>query len=363
MWFSKKKRLQLNVEKCMVLVMSNNKYCVVYPRLKIDGKAVKCVYEIVYLGEQFNYMGSNKDLIEDRMKKGRVCIINAMALCNEVTMGVYAIETLLLLYKSFFLQVVLYNSQAWCNLTTKELASLKTIQLKYLKRIFHAPSSTSNPITLLETGTLPIEQEINKRQLNFLHHVLLISLEENDPVKIVYQEQLKFEDEKNWGNEVRKVRQRYDLLETDDEIAAYSKETWKGIVKRKLKSFALQQLNEELSQQRQGSKLSPYTELKQQEYLVALTPQQARKAFHVRAGILNIKAVRKYWYKDTECRLCGGEEEDVNHVVNDCKAVPRCSRIGSVLSNDLPEIKEIADRCILFGTLVKELEGEQAGVV
>ena len=47
-WFSKKKRLQLNVEKCMVLVMSNNKYCVVYPRLKIDGKAVKCVYEIVY---------------------------------------------------------------------------------------------------------------------------------------------------------------------------------------------------------------------------------------------------------------------------------------------------------------------------
>ena len=133
----------------------------ILPRLKIDGKAVKCVNKVVCLGDQFNSAGSNKDLIEDRVKKGKMCTITAMATCSEVTMGVYTIETLLLLYRSLFTPVVLYNCQAWCNLTKQELNLLKTTQMKFLKRIFHAPSSTSNPITLLETGILPIEQEIH----------------------------------------------------------------------------------------------------------------------------------------------------------------------------------------------------------
>ena len=72
----------------------NLKHTDILPRLKIDGKAVKCINKVVCLRDQFNSAGSNKDLIDDRVKKGRMCTITAMATCSEVTMGVYTIETL-----------------------------------------------------------------------------------------------------------------------------------------------------------------------------------------------------------------------------------------------------------------------------
>lgn len=152
------------------------------------------------MGDQFNSTSTNADLVEERAQKGKACIASATALCNEVTMGIYEIETLLMLYNSLFIPVVLYNSQAWCTLTQADITKLKTAQLKYIKRVFHSPSSTPNVITFLETGILPIEYEINKRQLNFLHHI--VTQENDDPVKLIYQEQLKIPEEENWANEI-----------------------------------------------------------------------------------------------------------------------------------------------------------------
>ena len=330
-----------------------------YDRAKLLKKEVsslrKCVNEAVCLGDPFNSSGSNKDLIEDRVKKGQACIISATSLCSEITMGVHEVQTLLLLYKSLFLQVLLYNSQAWCNLTKKELTLLATIQLKFLKRIFHAPSSTSNPVILLETGVLPIKHEINKRQLNYLHHIL--TQEDNDPIKMVYNEELKYEDEPNWANEMKETRLKYEIHENDDEIATFSKEKWKSYIKTKVLCSGLEELNNEAETQKQGCKLGRYDKLAKQEYLINLKPQQARKLFHVRAGILDVKTVRKYWYKDDQtCRLCELCDEDVDHVVNRCKEIPRDVIVENVLTDNLEEMKIVADRCILFASKVKELE-------
>ena len=97
-------------------------------------------------------------------------------------MGVYTIQTLLLLYQSVFLAVVLYNAQAWSRLSPSNINQLQVVQMSYLKRMMHAPTSTSNTITLLETGVTPIENEIHIKQLTFLHHIL--TLEDDDPVRV-----------------------------------------------------------------------------------------------------------------------------------------------------------------------------------
>ena len=249
---------------------------------------------------------------------------------------------------------MLFNSQAWCNLSKKDLNTLRIVQLKFLKRIFYAPQSTSNSITFLETGTLPIEYEINKRQLNFLHHIL--NLEENDPVKKVYYEQLKYIDEKNWGNEVLKLRAKYNIPDTDPEIAEYSKDHWKSIVKRRIKTYALGILNREMSMQKHGCQMDQYHKLETQQYLKDLQPQKARKLFHVRAGILDVKTVRKYWYNDSVCRLCQQNDETVNHIVNECTLISRTSGVIEVFTNNIVEMEQIADRCIQFANKTKEME-------
>ena len=143
----------LNALKCVLLCINVKPHHVI-PRLKIGETALHEVENAPYLGDIFNNVGTNKDLILDRVTKGKACIVNAISLCSEITMGTYTIDTLLLLYQSVFLQVVLNNAHAWSNLTNSNIQDLQVIQLKYLKRMFQAPSSTSNSLTFIETGTM-----------------------------------------------------------------------------------------------------------------------------------------------------------------------------------------------------------------
>ena len=123
-----------------------------------------------------------------------------------------------------------------------------------------------------------------------------------------------------------------------------------------MKAYAVEILNEELSLQKHGSQIGQYNELTPQPYLSRLLPYKARKLFHVRAGVLDIKTVRKYWYSDTECRLCRNQDETVHHIVNECPRVQRNSTIANMFTNCMEEMEEIADRCIQFATSIKQLE-------
>ena len=294
----------------------------------------------------FSANGTNNKLIEERVKKGQSCIINAMYLCQEVTMGVYSIQTLLLLYGNLFLQVTLNDSQAWSKLTVPDISSLQTVQLKYLKRIFHVPVSTPTAVVFLETGCLPIEYEINRRRLNFLHHIL--TLEDGDPVKVVYAEQLKLEQEPNWANDVKAVRKSYRITQIDSEIAGMSQESWKRTVKKEVIRCALDKLNKDLTQLKAGSHLGPYKELQQQNYMHHLLPEEVRAVFQARAGVIDFKEIRKYWYDDALCRLCGDEDENIDHVVNRCSKIDRTHEINNLYSADIAVAKQIAIRCLEF---------------
>ena len=300
--------------------------------------------------------GTNVDLIEDRVKKGKCCIVNSMSLCSDVTMGIHAIETLFLLYHSLFIAVVLYNAQAWSNLTKTDLKALQTIQLRFLKRTFHAPSSTSNTLTFLETGILPIRYEIHIKQLVFQHHI--ITLEDDDIVRITYEEQMKY-DAPNWANEISKLKKEYSIDESDTEIGGMGKKRWKRIVKKKVKEKALEDLNKEAQSQKQASKLIPYDKLAKQEYMTTLSPTQARKVFHIRTGTIDLRGVRQYTYGEIDtCRLCSAEKETVEHVVNRCPMVDRVSQVESVLSRNCEEQREMAKRCAQFQEKVDATDSE-----
>ena len=60
------------------------------------------------------------------------------------------------------------------------------------------PNATPNAFTFLELGVLPIEYEINKRQLVFLYHIL--TLPKSDPVYKLHEKQKLLKYEKNWAN-------------------------------------------------------------------------------------------------------------------------------------------------------------------
>ena len=127
----------------------------------------------------------------------------------EIRWGQFQIKVALIMYKSMFLSSVLFNCQAWSNLTETDINLLQTAQLRFLKRMLKTPRSTPNACLFLDLGLLPIKYEIHKRQLTFLHHIL--SLEENDPVQSMFYQQKLLPFEKNWANGITRLLSEYAL--------------------------------------------------------------------------------------------------------------------------------------------------------
>ena len=127
------------------------------------------------------------------------------------------------------------------------------------------------------------------------------------------------------------MREKYCLQETDEEITLMTKDRWKTLVKKKIREFALNALNEELGTMKNGRKLTKYEFLCPQKYMSTLRPHQARTLFHVRTGTLDVKALRKY-----------------RHIVNDCDRIPRSTRVEDILTTNVSEMEAVADRCNPF---------------
>ena len=242
-WFTKKKRLELSETKCYIVPV-NVKPTSPVPVLLVNGEEIKGKEKVTYLGDVINKRGNNTDLVENR---GKEVIIRAMSICDK-SMGSYSVEILMVLYMSLFLSVVLFNCQAWSKITTNSTHKLRTVQLKYLKRSMHTPTSTTDVICYRELGVLPIEYEIDIRRLTFLHHI--VTLDEHDPVRVVYQQQSTFEYEGNWHNDIKEILERYSIGESEEEIKDMKKEKWKRLVKGKVEDYAVEQINKECNEKK-----------------------------------------------------------------------------------------------------------------
>ena len=234
--FSRKKNQPLNKNKCCVLTV-NKKPGGVCPVLKIDDHQLEEVVRTQYVGDYFNNKGNNNDLVSDRVENGTRCIRSCIAECGEVTLGLHAIKVLLVMYQSIFLQTVLYNSGSWCNLSQGNKESLTEIQMKYLGRILHIPKSTPTLVILRELGIISIVNELECRQLNYLHKILL--LDDDDPVRELYEQQKMYPFSRTWYREISELCKKYDLELDEKTIERMGKWQWKNLVKKKVHQYVM----------------------------------------------------------------------------------------------------------------------------
>ena len=352
-FFSDKKKQPLNEKKCYLLPINLNSKDAI-PIQYVNGQRVAVKSSVECLGDIFNTKGNYDDLVSERIRKGTICLVNAVSTCPNQSMGKFAITSMLTLYKAVFLRTVLNNSEAWCYMSEKNLEKLGRIQMKYLKRMLHCPRGTSNTFLLLELGLLPIEEEIAIRQLMFLHHVL--NLSDDDKVKMVFNQQDKFPFEKNWRNYVMTLILKYKVKTSDlQSISKMSKGAWKSIVHDAVTKYSLQNLNLKGFAQSKTAYLCPYENLERQVYIDALHPNQVRMWLQLRGGIYDIKGNRPFQYGDSVCRGCGAAVEDFEHVANYCVEIPRSNDSFNLSdSNELSSVKEVLARFSSFKDLVED---------
>ena len=285
--FEKQNNVRLSGSKCYSMALNFDEDV---PILKIDDKKyVIPAEQIVYLGDVFNMHGDNDSLIQDRIRRGTKATICITSLMQETNLGIHETNVWLLLYRSLFLSTVLFNSQTWSRLRKKDVNKLKVMQQKFLKRIFSLPSSTPNSFLFLELGVLPIEVEINKRQLMYLHRIL--QLPTDDPVHQMFDVQVTLDQqgEENWWSGVKPLLTKYGLPQDLNLLKQLSKDAFKRLVSRNLKAVTFDSLVAECKSLKKTADLT-YTSFEMQSYLKHLFPNQAKHIIRSRCQILDLKS-------------------------------------------------------------------------
>ena len=115
-----------------------------------------------------------------------------------------------------------------------------------VKRIIKSPTSTPNCAIYLELGLIPIEYEIKRRKLGFLHKIL--NSDKKGVIARIYNDQkTSFEKsgEINWYSEVDDLKKEFEINLTDTQISEFKKDGWKTIVKNCIRKKAFQNLTDE----------------------------------------------------------------------------------------------------------------------
>ena len=88
-----------------------------------------------------------------------------MQILETVFFGKYLFEAALVLRSSLFLSSILLNSEAWVNVSDKEIRALERTDEILLSKILECNSNTSNTFKYLELGIFPIRFEVMKRKI------------------------------------------------------------------------------------------------------------------------------------------------------------------------------------------------------
>ena len=198
------KRLKFSHEKCKLLKINTSDQ---QQSLQVNGKEMEVKDSFRYLGDTFSSKADNMAMTEERIKRSVGLTIEFIFLCKEVQFGDSQINNMILLYHSIFLPRLIYNCEAWSNISENDYKQLQNAQLAFLRRVMEVNRSTPVAATFLELGTLLIRYEIEKRQLLFLKRIL--SREACSPLIMTYEQMLRLSSEPNWANGVLDLRQKY----------------------------------------------------------------------------------------------------------------------------------------------------------
>ena len=362
------KRLEFGTSKCVKLHVGKTCYDTICQDLFVDGWKVEtkadaetgnCVRteqfggqermavktEQTYLGDVISADGSHTKNVLARKNKG-VGVINQISqILESIVFGKYYFEVALILRSSLLLSSLLLNSEAWVNISDKDIRSLEQTDEYLLAKILDCDSNTSNAFKYLELGIYPIRYEIMKRKILFLQYIL-----QQDKNSMIYKV-LEATQENPVKNDFVATCERYlthlqiDL--TFEEISRMSQYQFKNMVKEKTKEAGFKYLIEEKNRQSKICDMQ-YKCLEVQEYLMEgnKNTEISQTIFKLRGKTLEIKTQKKWRYEDDLCVGCGDRSETIEELLT-------CAGLAdgvddnvsyNIDSNNISDMIEVAKR-------------------
>ena len=315
-----------------------------------------------YLGDVISRDGRNIKNIQSRVNKGTGIVRKILTILDGIPFGKYHFEAGIILRNSLLVSSVLFNSEAWYNITKAELELIESVDLMLLRGILKAPKSTPKEMLFLELGILPLREIIRKRRLAFLHYILHEN--KDSMISRVFETQRRNKTSKDWVTTVLSDLKEINLNMTLEEIRNMKKQTFINIIKRKIEYKSLKYL-EKMKEKHSKVDSLKHPVLKMQPYLMPndakMKKEECQMIFQMRCRVTDTKVNQKNRYDSHECEACGLTDESQNHVLN-CKVIIEMHREFEI--SEIPpyenimegNVNEQANICKIFSKHLKILQ-------
>ena len=268
-----------------------------------------------YLGDIISSDGKNSKNIHARVNKGKGIVRNILNMLEGIPFGKYFYEVAIILRNSLLVSSVLFNCEAWYNLTKTELNLLESVDLNFLRAIFRAPKTTPIEMFYLELGILPLREIIRKRRLSFLHYIL--RQRKGSIIYQVFEAQKRCPTSKDWVTMINDDLKILNMNLKFEDIKIMEIKEFMNKVNEKIIFKAKMDLNK-LKENHSKVRQIEHPVLKMQKYLKPnkeiVKIEEKQLLFKLRCRTTDVKMNKKGLYKDYQCRACGLENESQKHV-------------------------------------------------
>ena len=202
---------------------------------------MKKATECSYLGDILSVTGSVEATIEKRRQKGIGISSQISGMINGLSLGHYYFKIAFIFRETMLLNGMLTNLEVWHPVSSNHLEVLDRIDANFLRKIMKSHSKTPKEALYLETGLLPIKYVAMQRRLMYLHHIL--KRPQHELIRKVYETQKSLPTKNDWYQQISEDRNKLGLSISDEEMSTMSKDGFKELLVKAVRSLALNCLN------------------------------------------------------------------------------------------------------------------------
>lgn len=250
------------------------------------------------------------------------------------------------IYQVYVLPRLLYGLEV-LSLNKKQLHELQKFHLDTLKNIQSLSTRTSNAAAYLLLGALPLEAEIEKRQLGLFYAVITST---NLTMQNLWKRQYSLQHEGSFFKRIAKVLIKYNLPSVS-EILNFSKETWKLSVKKSVRVYWTEQLRKEAGERStlercnvDGLQIGSTHAVWDTVNSNRMDVMRAIVKVRILTGTYLLQVQRQKFgldgVVDASCPLCLIEDEDLVHML------VRCPALSETRNSYLKDIKQCVQDCL-----------------
>ena len=235
--------------------------------------------------------------------------------------------------------VITNNLEVSLNLGPKEIKVLTDVDFSLLKSAMKISRKSSGILLLLELGMSNIDFILKEKRLKYLH--FLLTTDSSSLLKAVWDKQVQSPGKGDWCQLVMKDLKELGIDLNFSQIAAFSKQKFKQLVKISAKNSCFSYLLKEKSKLSKGSDIL-YEKFETQAYLSPgnnVSLESMRKIYYIRCRQLFIKCNFPSYFNDKKCLAPHDELDEQKHLYN-CSFFSRPNEIcdlkyEEIFSNDV----------------------------